>query len=53
MSIRIIDTRPEWIKKEDELMKCAWLCPLFKKCMTRFGNECKRFGGNEIPKIKG
>lgn len=49
----IVDGRPEWIKKEDEWMACRTRCPLFRKCSTRVGNQCKKFDGDVIPKIRG
>ncbi len=51
--VSIHDDRPEWMKKEDALMCCWWYCPLFKKCATRCGHDCTRFGGEVIPKIRG
>lgn len=52
MSVVYIDTRPDWMKREDEYMKCFWECELFRYCQSKFGADCKRFGGNEIPKIR-
>ena len=52
MSVVYIDTRPDWMKREDEYMKCFWECPLFLVCQSRMGADCKKFGGTEIPKIR-
>ncbi|PGR09173.1 hypothetical protein COA23_08130 [Priestia megaterium] len=52
LNVIIADDRPSWIKKEDELAACQICCSLFKKCSTRCGKECKKFGGNVIPKIR-
>src|SRR5690606_28174791 len=46
----VIDTRPQWMKDEDEMMFCMTRCSLFRRCRSRFGHRCKRLGGNEIPK---
>lgn len=51
LNVIIADDRPSWIKKEDELAVCQTRCSLFKKCSTRCGTECKKFGGNVIPKV--
>ena len=51
MQVTIIDTRPQWMKQEDELMACMVHCPLFKRCKSKFGHKCKRLGGSEIPRI--
>jgi hypothetical protein len=48
----ITDTRPDWMKKEDEWMACRTRCSLFKRCSTRVGTDCKKFGGYVIPKIR-
>ena len=52
MEVVIIDERKDWMKVEDKYMTCAWFCPLFKKCDSKFGADCKKFGGTEIPKIR-
>ncbi|MFC3883771.1 hypothetical protein ACFOU2_09765 [Bacillus songklensis] len=49
----IVDDRPDWMKKEDDWMACRTRCPLFRKCSTRVGSQCKKFGGDVIPKIRG
>lgn len=50
MQVTIIDTRPQWMKDEDEMMMCMTRCHLFRRCRSRMGRRCKRLGGNEIPK---
>ncbi|MFN3092150.1 hypothetical protein [Bacillus pumilus] len=34
-------------------MACMTRCKQFKHCASRFGSDCKRMGGAEIPKIGG
>ncbi|WP_274607670.1 hypothetical protein [Bacillus pumilus] len=34
-------------------MACMTRCKQFKQCSSRFGSDCKRMGGAEIPKIGG
>lgn len=51
--VAIIDTRKDWMKREDDWMACRTRCPLFKRCATRIGSQCKKFGGDVIPKIRG
>lgn len=52
MQVTIIDTRPKWVKREDDLFICQTYCKSFKRCSSRFGSNCKRFGGTEIPIIR-
>jgi len=52
MDVVIVDGRKPWMKEEDKLMTCAWFCPLYRKCSSKFGHDCKRMGGAEIPKIR-
>lgn len=52
MDVVIVDDRKPWMIEEDRLMTCAWFCPLYRNCTSRFGRDCKRFGGPEIPKIR-
>ena len=52
MKVTIVDARPEWMREEDRIMTCYWFCPLYKQCDSRLGADCKRMGGNEIPKIR-
>lgn len=52
-NVLIADDRPKWMVKEDKLMTCMTRCRLFRKCSSRYGVECKKLGGNEIPKIRG
>ena len=51
MDVIIADDRPDWMKREDEVMACMTRCYLYKKCSSRFGARCKKLGGTEIPKI--
>lgn len=53
MQVSIIDARPEWMIREDMEMACFYRCPLYRKCSTRMGYECRRFGGEHIPRIRG
>lgn len=48
----IADDRPAWVKAEDKAMACLTRCKLNKRCSSRLGTDCKRLGGNEIPKIR-
>ncbi|MFC3883819.1 hypothetical protein ACFOU2_10020 [Bacillus songklensis] len=48
----IVDTHKDWMKKEDQWMACRTRCSLFKRCSTRTGTDCTRFGGEEIPGIR-
>jgi hypothetical protein len=50
--VEITDTRPKWMKREDEWMICFERCPLFRRCQTRNGKDCKHQGGSAIPKIR-
>jgi hypothetical protein len=52
-NVLIADDRPDWMRKEDKLMACMTRCHLFQKCSSRMGTDCKKLGGNEIPKIRG
>lgn len=52
MQVTIIDTRADWMKQEDKAMKCYFECPLFWKCSSKHGWDCKRFGGDRIPKVR-
>jgi hypothetical protein len=51
--VLIIDDRPRWMVKEDKLMACMTRCHLFKRCSSRIGHNCKRLGGDVIPKVRG
>lgn len=53
MDVLIADDRPNWMKKEDEVMACMLRCSSFKRCSSRVGTECKHLGGTVIPKIRG
>lgn len=52
MNVTIVDTREEWMIREDQEMTCFWKCKYYQVCMTRCGNECKVLGGEVIPKIR-
>lgn len=52
MNIIIADDRPKWMREEDLIVACQTHCHLFKRCSSRFGCDCKRLGGSEIPKIQ-
>ena len=52
MQVTIIDTRPDWMLREDRLMTCMLHCRIWRKCVSRMGEECKHLGGSEIPKIR-
>lgn len=47
----ITDVRKDWMKKEDGEYACR-RCSLYKNCSSRYGLDCKRLGGSEIPKIR-
>ncbi len=49
----VVDDRPKWMVQEDKMMACFTRCHLYKKCSSRFGFDCKRMGGNNIPKLGG
>lgn len=50
-SVIIADDRPKWMQAEDRVMACWSRCPLYKKCSSRFGMDCKKLGGSEIPRL--
>jgi len=52
MQVTIIDTRPDWMRREDGQALCM-RCPLFRRCASRFGADCRHKGGSKIPKIRG
>lgn len=52
MQVTIIDTRPQWMIREDAVMTCLYQCDMFNRCKTRMGSECKVLGGHVIPKIR-
>jgi hypothetical protein len=47
----IADDRTAWMKHEDKWAVCFTRCPLYKKCASHLGTDCKRLGGTEIPKV--
>jgi len=51
--VTIADDRTSWMKEEDRIMACLLRCPVYKYCSSRFGTDCKRLGGSEIPKLIG
>lgn len=52
MQVIIVDTRQKWMVKEDKLMTCMNRCRLWRRCQSRYGYDCKRLGGNKIPKLR-
>ncbi|MBY0122182.1 hypothetical protein [Bacillus sp. S/N-304-OC-R1] len=52
ITVIIADDRPKWMQEEDKRMACITRCSLFKRCSSRFGTDCKRLGGTDIPKVK-
>jgi hypothetical protein len=52
-NIIIADDRPAWVKKEDRVMACLSRCSLYKKCSSHYGTDCKKMGGDKIPKLRG
>ncbi len=48
----LADDRKLWMIKEDREMACLTRCSLSKICSSRHGMDCKRMGGEVIPKIK-
>ncbi|MGY3717036.1 hypothetical protein ACWE42_16100 [Sutcliffiella cohnii] len=52
MNVIISDGRTDWMKKEDRIMTCMNRCAQYKHCSSRFGTDCKKLGGSEIPKIR-
>ena len=48
----IVDTRKPWMVAEDREYTCFSRCPFYRKCQSRVGFDCKRLGGNEIPKVR-
>jgi hypothetical protein len=51
-NVVIADDRAAWMVKEDKWAVCFLRCSLYKKCASRFGTECKKLGGTEIPKLR-
>lgn len=52
-NVFIIDQRPHWMVKEDREYACRTFCSLFKRCSSRIGHDCKKLGGEVIPKVRG
>lgn len=52
MQVTFIDTRTDWMIAEDRLMQCMSRCSMWRRCQSRVGEECRRLGGSEIPKIR-
>lgn len=51
MKITIADDRKPWMIEEDKRMACMTRCSQYKKCSSFLGFDCKKLGGNEIPKL--
>ncbi|WP_248891545.1 hypothetical protein [Bacillus methanolicus] len=51
-NVLIADDRPAWVREEDKMMTCLLRCPLYKRCSSRYGMDCKKLGGSEIPKLR-
>lgn len=51
MQVIIADDRKPWMIEEDKRAVCE-RCFLYKRCSSRFGLDCKRLGGTEIPKMR-
>lgn len=51
MSVVYIDTRPDWMKREDKYMKCFWECPLLLVC--RWGQTAKSSVERKYQKFAG
>lgn len=52
-NVIIADDRPKWMQDEDRRAVCSARCSLYKRCSSKFGTDCKKLGGSEIPKIRG
>ncbi|MFE8703947.1 hypothetical protein ACFYKX_25575 [Cytobacillus sp. FJAT-54145] len=52
MTVTIVDSRPKWMKTEDERAACFINCSMYSQCQSRFGCKCSRLGGSEIPKFQ-
>lgn len=52
MNTVIVDSRKVWMIREDEQIACMTRCRLYKHCNSRIGSNCKKLGGNEIPKLR-
>lgn len=50
-TVVITDSRTSWMIKEDGQMACMTKCRLYKHCNSRMGYECKKLGGDTIPRI--
>lgn len=50
MQVKIIDARPAWQRKEDNLAMCFNRCHDFYRCQTRQWTKCKHGSGQAIPK---
>lgn len=46
----IADDRTQWMKDEDRRMACM-RCSLKKNCSSLLGFDCKKLGGDQIPKL--
>lgn len=52
VTVDFVDSRPAWMKKEDETAACFFHCSMYKNCSSKFGTRCNQLGGNEIPKLQ-
>lgn len=52
MNTVITDSRKSWMIREDEQMACMTRCRLYRHCDSRIGTECKKLGGDVIPKLR-
>lgn len=51
-SIVIADDRPLWMQREDRHYTCRTFCRQYRRCSTRVGYDCARFGGDVIPRLR-
>ena len=51
-SVTITDSRAPWMQKEDKQIACMTRCGLYRHCSSRIGYECKKLGGDTIPRIR-
>ena len=50
MKIIIADDRKSWMIEEDKRMACM-RCSLKENCRSLLGFDCKKVGGDQIPKF--
>lgn len=51
MDIIIADDRKPWMVEEDKRMACM-RCSLYKSCSSLLGFDCKKLGGDMIPRLR-